>query len=185
MKKLRLLLLFVIILTSTLGLSGCSGMREKFLKTDDSKIANKCFEKLIKNIQNQDADAIRLQFSNNVLKETQNMDENICLLFDYFKGEMLSYNDWGATETEIGVNDDSKHRNWKKLRSTYDIETTEDKYRVAMEFISKDTADEYNVGIRSLYIIRFEDDTDPQYAYRGDGMDTPGINIGEKNIIPD
>ena len=163
MKKLRLSLLFVIILMSTLGLSGCSGMREKFLKTD----------------------AIRLQFSNNVLKETQNMDENICLLFDYFKGEMLSYNDWGATETEIGVNDDGKHRNWKKLRSTYDIETTEDKYRVAMEFISKDTADEYNVGIRSLYIIRFEDDTDPQYAYRGDGMDTPGINICEKNIIPD
>ncbi len=59
MKKLRLSLLFVIILMSTLGLSGCSGMREKFLKTDDSKIANKCFEELIKNIQNQDADAIR------------------------------------------------------------------------------------------------------------------------------
>ena len=49
----------------------------------------------------------------------------------------------------------------------------------AMEFITVDTADKDNVGIRSLYIIRFADDTDQERAYRGDGNDTPGINIGK------
>ena len=30
-----------------------------------------------------------------------------------------------------------------------------------------------------LYIIRFEDDTDQNCAYRGDGAYTTGINIGK------
>ena len=38
--------------------------------------------------------------------------------------------------------------------------------------------------INSLYIVIKSDDTDPNYAYRGDDKNTPGINIGIKNIIP-
>ena len=64
-------------------------------------------------------------------------------------------------------------------KQSYDIETTQDKYRLAMEIIMADTTDAGNVGIRSLYIIRFEDDTDQNCAYRGDGAYTPGINIGK------
>jgi hypothetical protein len=29
-----------------------------------------------------------------------------------------------------------------------------------------------------------DDDIDPQYAYRGDGLYTPGIQIGIKNTLP-
>ena len=49
---------------------------------------------------------------------------------------------------------------------------------------NEDTADADNVGIRSLYIIRLADDTDPQFAYRGDEKYTPGININKTSKIP-
>ena len=52
-------------------------------------------------------------------------------------------------------------------------------YRFAMEFMLQDTADADNVGIRSLYVIRLADDPNPQRAYRGDGENTPGININK------
>ena len=41
------------------------------------------------------------------------------------------------------------------------------------------------MGIKSLYVIRFEDDTDPQMAYRGDGKNTPGVNINKRKNVPD
>ena len=52
-------------------------------------------------------------------------------------------------------------------------------HRFAMEFMLQDTADADNVGIRSLYVIRLADDPNPQRAYRGDGENTPGININK------
>ena len=100
-------------------------------------------------------------------------------MFDYFHGTMASYNDWAGPNVIAGNNDDGTGRYWKRYYSTYDIETTQDKYRLAMEIIMTDTTDAGNVGIRSLYIIRFEDDTDQDCAYRGDGAYTPGINIGK------
>ena len=63
-------------------------------------------------------------------------------------------------------------------------QSTVNKYRFAMEYMLLDTADADNVGIRSLYIIRLADDTDPQFAYRGDEKYTPGININKKSRIP-
>lgn len=155
-------------------------MRREFFATNDKKVANEVFEKVIEAIQNQDSTTLKSLFSDKALKEAQNVDESIDELFEYFQGEMLSYNDWGGPGVESGKNDDGTGRYWKRLNSTYDVKTSQDEYRFAMEYISKDTADADNVGIRSLYVIKLEDDTDPQFAYRGDGKDTPGININKK-----
>ena len=173
MKKTLLLLLIVglILILASGSLCGCS-MRKSFLMMDDESIANKQFEKLIDAIQTQDIDAVRALFSENALKEAENADESIQAMFDYFHGTMASYNDWAGPNVIAGNNDDGTGR-------YYDIETTQDKYRLAMEIIMTDTTDAGNVGIRSLYIIRFEDDTDQDCAYRGDGAYTPGINIGK------
>lgn len=175
MKKTLLLLLIIglILILASGSLCGCS-MRKSFLMMDDESIANKQFEKLIDAIQTQDIDAVRALFSENALKEAENADESIRDLFDYFQGELISYNDWGGP----GVTAEMEYGDYQKIYdSTYDFETTQDKYRLAMEIITADTTDTGNVGIRSLYIIRFEDDTDQNCAYRGDGAYTPGINI--------
>ena len=166
-------------------LTSCSmGMSKRsFMLTDYTAVANECFEELIAAIQNQDNKGVQSLFSDKTLRETQNIEGAICELFDYYQGELVSYDDWGGANLSGEMNSDGTGRYRTALYSTYDIETTKDKYRFAMEFISMDTAGEDNVGIRSLYIIRLEDDTDPQYAYRGDGKDTPRININKKNSI--
>lgn len=178
MRKTWLLfpLVGLILILASGSLCSCS-MRKSFLMMVDESIANKQFEKLIDAIQTQDIDAVRALFSENALKEAENADESIQAMFDYFHGTMASYNDWAGPNVIAGNNDDGTGRYWKRYYSTYDIETTQDKYRLAMEIIMADTTDAGNVGIRSLYIIRFEDDTDQNCAYRGDGAYTPGINI--------
>ena len=37
----------------------------------------------------------------------------------------------------------------------------------------------YQMCIRDRYVIRLADDPNPQRAYRGDGENTPGININK------
>ena len=172
MKKTLLLLP---IIGLVLVLTSCS-LRRNFLMKDDSSVANDKFSELIDAIQTQDINTLISLFSKNALKEAENLDESIRDLFDYFQGELISYNDWGGP----GVTAEMEYGDYQKIYdSTYDFETTQDKYRLAMEIITADTTDTGNVGIRSLYIIRFEDDTDQNCAYRGDRKHTPGINIGK------
>ena len=180
MKKIVLLLLAVTLLFTSCSYGG-SRVRRDFFTSDDRGIANERFEQVIEAIQNQDSDALKSLFSENALNLAKDMDEAIYELFGYYQGELLSYNDWSALNVDYSKERDGSRR--KRLYSTYDVETSQGSYRFAMEFIPEDTADTGNVGIRSLYVIKLEDDTDPSIAYRGDGKYTPGININKKNVI--
>ena len=184
MRKVCLLMLIIMTLLLTSCSSGDSNMVRDLFKKNERETANERFEALIGAIQNQDRVALKAFFSEKSLKESQNIEETITALFDYFRGDMLSYNDWGSLGSIGGMNEDGTGRYWKCLYATYDVETTQDKYRFAMEYMLLDTADADNVGIRSLYIIRLADDTDPQFAYRGDEKYTPGININKTSRIP-
>ena len=172
MKKTLLLLP---IIGLVLVLTSCS-LRRNFLMKDDSSVANDKFSELIDAIQTQDINTLKSLFSKNALKEAENLDESIRHLFDYLQGELVSYNNWGGP----GVKAEMEYGDYQEVYdATYDFETAQDKYRLWIEIITVDTTDADNVGIRSLYIIRFEDDTDQNCAYRGDGAYTPGINIGK------
>ena len=91
MKKTLLLLP---IIGLVLVLTSCS-LRRNFLMKDDSSAANDKFSELIDAIQTQDINTLKSLFSKNALKEAENLDESIRHLFDYFQGELISYNDWG------------------------------------------------------------------------------------------
>ena len=170
MKKVCVLLLIVMaVLLTSCTIGGLPINRYAYMRVDYTAAANDRFEELIA--------AVQSLFSQNALREAQDMEEAVRALFDYYQGEMISYDDWGGANLAGGMNDDGTGRRWTALYSTYDVETTQDKYRFAMEFMLQDTADADNVGIRSLYVIRLADDPEPQRAYRGDGEDTPGINI--------
>lgn len=151
-------------------------MRKMFFARNNKQIANERFEALLEAIQSKNAQAVKELFSDNAWAESGNMEKSILVLFDYFQGELVSYKSWAGPSVHATKNHGEY---WKSYDCTYDFETTQDKYRLAMEIITVDTADADNVGIRSLYIIRFEDDTDQNCAYRGDGAYTPGINIGK------
>ena len=177
MKKIRRLLpLITLMLLLTSCSMGDSNMRKMFFARNDKQIANEQLEALLEAIQSKNAQAVKELFSDNAWAESENMEKSILVLFDYFQGELVSYKSWAGPSVHATKNHGEY---WKSYDCTYDFETTQDKYRLAMEIITVDTADTDNVGIQSLYIIRFEDDTRPNFAYWGDGEHTPGINIGK------
>ena len=151
-------------------------MRKMFFARNNNQIANEQLEALLEAIQSKNAQAVKELFSDNAWAESGNMEKSILVLFDYFQGELVSYKNWAGPSVHATKNHGEY---WKSYDCTYDFETTQDKYRLAMEIITVDTPDADTIGIRSLYIIRFEDDTDQNCAYWGDGEHTPGINIGK------
>ena len=177
MKKIRRLLpLITLMLLLTSCSMGDSNMRKMFFARNNKQIANEQLEALLEAIQSKNAQAVKELFSDNAWAESGNMEKSILVLFDYFQGELVSYKSWAGPSVHATKNHGEY---WKSYDRTYDFETTQDKYRLAMEIITVDTTDADNIGIRSLYIIRFEDDTRPNFAYWGDGEHTPGINIGK------
>ena len=149
---------------------------------NDQETANARMDKVLAVIKNKDVNALKAMFSKKVIANTENLDQSIADLFDYFQGDFISYNDWGGPLAEETFDYGDKQ---KILCSSYDVVTSEQTYRFAIQDFTTDTADPDNVGIWSLYIIKMADDTDPQFGYWGDGKDTPGINIGIKNVLPE
>lgn len=179
----RIVLAILIVPIITLILTSCSlGGSEMFrgIFDDDQKISNDRMEKILLVLQEKDEDALRKMFSKNAITQAENFDGSIIELFDFFKGEFESYNDWSGPIVEEGRNDDGTGRNWKSTESTFDVITSEQKYRFAIKVFTKDTTEIDNIGIYSMYVIKMED-TNEEFAYWGDNKWSPGINIGIKN----
>lgn len=143
---------------------------------DDKTAANTRIEKLLEAIKSKNGDIVKSMFSKNAIADANNIDENIFKLFNCFKGEILSYEDWGGPGVSQGNNDDGSGCIWKILRSTYDVKTSENTYRFAIKEFTTDTADPNNVGVYSIYVINAKD-TDMDVAYWGDGNWTPGLTV--------
>lgn len=165
--------------TSCSLLSGHISVSEEFRLTgNEQEIANEKMDSILKAIQEKDNKALKGLFADNIVEQTNNLDQSIGKLFDYYQGDFISYDDHFATYTDELVEYGEIQ---KLIYPTYDVKTSEQAYRVAMEICVNDTTEPKNGGIRSLYIIRSEDDPS-DYCYRGDEKFTPGINIGIKNM---
>lgn len=162
---------------------GGQNMWNRFNDTDEKK-ADARMDKVLEAIKNKDKEALKSMFSKKAITATENFDQSINDLFDFYQGDFVSYNNWGGPMSDGGINEDGTGREWKEIYSSYDVETSKQKYRFAIQEFVQDTADAKNVGIWSLYIIKMEDDTDPQFGYHGDNKDTPGINFNKKNVLP-
>ena len=139
----------------------------------DQKIANARMDKVLNAIHNKDKEALKAMFSKKSIAQTENFDQSIT--------DLLSYDDWAGPEGDETWEYGDKQ---KILYSSYDVKTSNKEYRFTIQDFTVDTADADNVGIHSLYIIKMEDDIDPQLGYRGDNKFTPGIHIGVKNTLP-
>lgn len=168
---------------STLLLSSCSFageiMNNSSLFKSDASIANERFEQILDACQKQDAAALKEMFSEKAINDAVNFDDSITALFDFFQGEVITYENFGG-----GVKvDKEKHRDGRSkkwISSTYDVETSAEKYRLAFEEYTVDTADPNNIGVYSLYIIKAED-TNIEFAYWGGWEFNPGIVIEKKD----
>ena len=170
------------IFTLIINLCACSADGKNMFKTkSDQDIANEKLDKVLQALENNDPAALKNLFSVNAINSSDSFESDLQLLIDYFDGKTIFYNNQCALNVSRTREDDFEK---KTISSTYDVETDKQIYRIAIQDVITNTLDQNDVGINSLYIIIKSDDTDPNYAYRGDGKNTPGINIGIKNIIP-
>ena len=166
--------------------TSCSlGVPKMGMFDNDRSKSDKRFEQILDAIKTKNESALERLFSKKAISEAKDMNGSINELFIFFQGDVVSYNDWGGVASFGGKNDDGTGRNWYSIQSTFDVKTSKEKYRFAIEEFTLDTADPNNVGILSLYIIKMKDDTDSQFAYHGDNKWTPGINFNIKNVLPD
>lgn len=166
---------FLFIVSFSLSLTSCKigdQLMGKFYETDD-QIAEKRIEQVIEAIQKKNEELLKSMFSEKAISEAENFDESVTELMEFFQGNFESRN-----EGTYGTNEefDEPSSRIKELQSTYDIKTSEQKYRIAILEIIVDTKHPDNVGIKSLYIINAKD-SDMQYAYWGHGKWNPGIVI--------
>ena len=170
------------IFTLIINLCACSADGKNMFKTkSDQDIANEKLDKVLQALENNDPEALKKLFSVNAINSSDSFESDLQLLIDYFDGKTIFYNNQCALNVSRTREDDFEK---KAISSTYDVETDKQIYRIAIQDVITNTLDQNDVGINSLYIIIKSDDTDHNYAYRGDGKNTPGINIGIKNIIP-
>lgn len=176
MKKLTVLVVIMMFFSSC-SLGGLSLNNKSAFFQDDRATANASFEKVLEAIQNKDAAALKSLFSKQVLAEAE-FETAVNELFEFYQGSFVSYDDWGGAVGGEGGRENGKE--WYDIMPTYDVVTTEQEYRFAFKEFTVNDFEPDKVGIWSLYVIKKEDDIDPECAYRGDGKWTPGINIVKK-----
>ncbi len=142
---------------------------------NDNKIVEDKLDSLLNAIETENKDTIHALFAHNKINNISNFDDDIDELLAYYQGNHSSYRNWGLG-TDIDV-DSGITKKWFNI--SYDVTTTTDVYRTAIYWCVQDTGDGANVGIWSLYILKLSEDSNPDYAYRGDGEWTPGIQVGK------
>ncbi len=174
MKKCFLaILIALVLLFSSVGMAACIPMGF-FIDSDEDDALHK-LETFLNRLQDGDKEGIKELFAPNAIAGLLGFDESLDALFEYYDGEILSYTKNGLITDRD--KDSGIERKWYVKSS--DVTTTTDVFRMAFYWCAKDTGDKGNVGITSFYILKFDDDPHPTYSYGGDGLRTPGINIGK------
>ncbi len=162
MKKwISILLVFV----SLIWMTGCT------LYMTDDEIADENMNLLIECLDARDKEQIKKLFAPSIVAQIDTFDESIEELLEYYQGTYISLDRHAVGTT------DSKDGNHvrKELDMSFDVLTTENKYRIGILWQVKDTLYKDNIGITSLYILEFSKDPYPNYAYRSGGE--IGINV--------
>ena len=176
MRKMKLNLAVFVLMISLL-LTSCSMGRLNmfdYIVHEYNKYNGGVITQLLSAINDGDKETVRDMFAANAIKEDPEFDDKIDQLFDFVEGTLVSYDDWAGPGESGEFNSGYEQRS---LQYTYDVVTSKQNYRFAIKEYTVDTSDKNNIGIYSLYVIKFEDDPYPEYAYWGDGNWTPGINF--------
>ncbi len=139
------------------------------LYNDDSTVAAKRFEQILTAIESKDKDSLKAMFSKQVLEESTNIDKDIDYLFNFFQGDIVSWEKASLSSHE--------NRNYgekeKEIWSSFYVDTTEQKYLAFIIEYAEDTTYPENVGVYTLRIIKAEDE-ETHSGYWQD-MKIPGI----------
>ena len=123
--------------------------------------------------QSGNIDYIKALFAPHAIDDETNFSNNANRLMSFYGGECKSINE-KFSDQEIDIAPDGKTSKLCRMYS-YEVETTEMKYDVALKYCEKDMGDSNNIGLQSVY-IRKNNSATPD-AYLGDGLWTNGITV--------
>ena len=173
MKKPTILFLIIGIIIS---LCSCSNKGTTKIVDNDHLKAKETIESVLKAVQNKDTAELKSLFAKNALSKIQSFDISAEELFKYFDGNVKSFDDGAGPYVETAKEDGDI---FQLMESSFDVTTESNKYRFAMQFITK--GDKNDIGIVSLSILNAKDDKNPEYAYWGDSLFAPGIHVAVPN----
>ncbi len=167
-KIISIIFLFTMIFT----LSACG-----FLIFDENE-ADTNMRKVVDCLEKEDKVCLKALFAPNAISDIKDFDKSMDDLITYFDG---TYKE--TTRSTVGEDETVDYGQITKMYPmSYDIVTTENKYRIAMDWYVIDDFDKGNIGIHSLFIIKYDDDTQTDYTYWGDGTNRNGIHIGLRHV---
>ncbi len=144
---------------------------------NDLRIAQEKFEEILDAIQSENKDELTSLFSDDSLNKARAFDAAAEELFEYFEGVVESYDYVGPFVETTKENNQVV----QIMEFSCEVKTTKCEYRIAFQYIIRDTENADRVGVQSLYVIKAKDDINLEYAYWGDSRFLPGINIAIQN----
>ena len=145
-------------------LSSCLRLSEVYEKEGDAAM-----ERLIAAMENQDKTEVKFMFSEKALSEAEDFDNHLDYLFDFFKGEVLSWKQMGSS---IFEEKGGKH-NVKTAYVWYKVTTDQEEYLFIFIECLADAEAPQNVGLYMLRVIRAEDKEREFSSW--EGIEIPGI----------
>lgn len=142
-----------------------------------SGLANRNFNALITAMENTDKAAVKALFMDSAINSSENFENSLDELLEYYNGKMISYDDVSSGGEFV-----EKYLFIGKrvfMSSYFVVEIDSDKYHFDITECVFDSLNPGNVGIKSLYIINDKDFPDKDGYYQGDYKNTEGINIGK------
>lgn len=152
MKKTRLLIVLLTI-CFVFAFSSCAygGNPTNIFTVDNNKLADTTFKKLIDAIVSKESSNVTDLFSDE-LCESLPLDQDASELVEFIRGEIISF----STASECAVGAHYEKQNGRKLKiidSSFTLDTTEDRYYIAIKECIVDEQNADNVGILSIHII--------------------------------
>lgn len=177
MKRHILLTLLVVI---AISLSSCiGGSRIEMLnRASDKEIANEKLSKIVDYIENRDEEGLKSMFSKRAIDESGDFSDNADLLFDFFKGEMIS---WEKSSGPTVYKSANYGEVVKEVDSYYFVETDKERYFFLINDFQVDDSNGDNEGINMLLVVLAQNRLDiyeEGILYKnGKGINPPGIYL--------
>ena len=128
-----------------------SGLR---FETDTQYVDGR-LQEMLEALNNQDKTAVKSMFSQKALTEAVEFDEHLDYLFNFFQGKVLSWERKGGPS----VFKNKEHgRITQEVSVWYKVDTDQESYLFIFIECIKDTANQNNVGLYTLRVIRTEDE---------------------------
>lgn len=144
-------------------------------ESNEKEESNNTFEEVLNSISEEDKEALKDVFSDYVLEDVDNMDEDIDYLFELLRGNVINW----EIRTGPQVSETNDHgKKTKELKTWYEVETDENNFVVFILEYTVDTEQPENIGIYSLRVVKKEDE-DAHMTYWQDMM-IPGIYRPDK-----